>query len=275
MARWGGNPGGRGERTGALTLPAGLFPFSQRGIFRSFDLSTPFPISFHDVVYCPVQSHRPPSLTHSPDLEPHLRTPPTPPTPTHDSLMADPTTITTSPMTTTNTTTSPQQPQQQQQRDAKRALFTAAIILGMLVTGTANTLLNKFQNRVCVENCDGQDGPDQDHQRKGFEQPIWQVRHLHRRGLGGGCDFLSPSHILCISLTHIASTVISLDHTVVYTGSAHISRIPRYPSHSLPRIHPSPKTKSFAMFVGEFLCLFVHYGAEWWQQRRAAASHTR
>ena len=45
------------------------------------------------------------------------------------------------------------------------------LVIGMLSTGTVNTILNKLQDLTCVENCDSPD-PDARHH---FEQPLWQV----------------------------------------------------------------------------------------------------
>jgi hypothetical protein len=52
-------------------------------------------------------------------------------------------------------------------------LGTTALVLviGMLVSGVCNTILNKFQDMQCVGNCDDPD-PKKRHY---FEQPIWQT----------------------------------------------------------------------------------------------------
>ena len=46
------------------------------------------------------------------------------------------------------------------------------LVIGMLFTGTINTLLNKLQDLTCVENC--RDLNRQHHVL--FEQPLWQVK---------------------------------------------------------------------------------------------------
>lgn len=56
-----------------------------------------------------------------------------------------------------------------------RVLITIFIIAGMLITGTANTLLNKWQNRVCVKNCiDGGASGGSGASRVYYEQPVVQ-----------------------------------------------------------------------------------------------------
>lgn len=45
------------------------------------------------------------------------------------------------------------------------------MVAGMLISGTANTLLTKFQMRHCVENCDGKD-------KQNYEQPVWQTLNM-------------------------------------------------------------------------------------------------
>ncbi|KAK9455496.1 hypothetical protein V1511DRAFT_521244 [Dipodascopsis uninucleata] len=44
------------------------------------------------------------------------------------------------------------------------------LVAGMLITGTANSLLTKFQDNQCVANCDGPED-----QRERFEQPVIQT----------------------------------------------------------------------------------------------------
>ncbi|KAI8886125.1 hypothetical protein K501DRAFT_283913 [Backusella circina FSU 941] len=55
-------------------------------------------------------------------------------------------------------------------------LGTTALVLviGMLVSGVCNTILNKFQDMQCVGNCDDPD-PKKRHY---FEQPIWQTLNM-------------------------------------------------------------------------------------------------
>ncbi len=50
---------------------------------------------------------------------------------------------------------------------------TGFLVAGMLVTGTINTLLNKFQDMQCVKNC------NRPGEEEFFEQPVWQVSSSH------------------------------------------------------------------------------------------------
>ncbi|PIA13069.1 hypothetical protein COEREDRAFT_83747 [Coemansia reversa NRRL 1564] len=50
----------------------------------------------------------------------------------------------------------------------------AMLSAGMLVTGTANTLLTKLQDKQCVRNCDDPDTSNHEH----FEQPVWQTLNM-------------------------------------------------------------------------------------------------
>ncbi|KAJ2609763.1 hypothetical protein H4S08_003906, partial [Coemansia sp. RSA 1365] len=50
----------------------------------------------------------------------------------------------------------------------------AMLSAGMLVTGTANTLLTKLQDKQCVRNCDDPDISNHEH----FEQPVWQTLNM-------------------------------------------------------------------------------------------------
>ena len=51
---------------------------------------------------------------------------------------------------------------------------TRFLIVGMLVSGVCNTLLNKLQDMQCVENCDDKDSS----KREYFEQPVWQTLNM-------------------------------------------------------------------------------------------------
>ncbi|CAG8492233.1 9520_t:CDS:2 [Paraglomus brasilianum] len=51
---------------------------------------------------------------------------------------------------------------------------TRFLIVGMLVSGVCNTLLNKLQDMQCVENCDDKDPS----KREYFEQPVWQTLNM-------------------------------------------------------------------------------------------------
>ncbi|KAI8814225.1 hypothetical protein BJ742DRAFT_328042 [Cladochytrium replicatum] len=48
------------------------------------------------------------------------------------------------------------------------------LVVGMLFTGTINTLLNKYQDFACVGNCDDPDPTKRVH----FEQPVWQTLNM-------------------------------------------------------------------------------------------------
>ncbi|KAJ2079479.1 hypothetical protein H4R24_003747 [Coemansia sp. RSA 988] len=50
----------------------------------------------------------------------------------------------------------------------------AILSAGMLVTGTANTLLTKLQDKQCVRNCDDPDVS----KHENFEQPVWQTLNM-------------------------------------------------------------------------------------------------
>ncbi|CAE6471366.1 unnamed protein product [Rhizoctonia solani] len=52
-----------------------------------------------------------------------------------------------------------------------RSSLVPFLIAGMLVTGCANSLLMKWQDRMCVENCE----PGSGRPRVNFEQPVWQT----------------------------------------------------------------------------------------------------
>ncbi|KAI0241363.1 hypothetical protein L0F63_006011 [Massospora cicadina] len=55
-----------------------------------------------------------------------------------------------------------------------RRSHTLFFVAGMLITGTANTILNKYQDRQCVGNCDDPDPS----RRHNFEQPLWQTLNM-------------------------------------------------------------------------------------------------
>ncbi|PVU95646.1 hypothetical protein BB561_001683 [Smittium simulii] len=57
---------------------------------------------------------------------------------------------------------------------AASSQFKLFLAFGMLLTGCLNTLLTKYQDRICVENCTD---PDLS-KRKHFEQPIWQTLNM-------------------------------------------------------------------------------------------------
>jgi nitrate/TMAO reductase-like tetraheme cytochrome c subunit len=54
---------------------------------------------------------------------------------------------------------------------ARHAAIVISMIVGMLITGTSNTILSKFQTRECVLNCDGEN-------KESFEQPMWQTLNM-------------------------------------------------------------------------------------------------
>ncbi|OBZ87118.1 Solute carrier family 35 member F6 [Choanephora cucurbitarum] len=51
---------------------------------------------------------------------------------------------------------------------------TLVLVVGMLVSGVCNTILNKFQDMQCVRNCEDPDPKN----RVYFEQPIWQTLNM-------------------------------------------------------------------------------------------------
>ncbi|WVF68840.1 hypothetical protein IAT40_003613 [Kwoniella sp. CBS 6097] len=50
----------------------------------------------------------------------------------------------------------------------------STLVAGMFITGCANSLLSKYQDMECVENC----GPDAPGPRLDFEQPVWQTLNM-------------------------------------------------------------------------------------------------
>ncbi|KAF9321351.1 hypothetical protein BG003_002199 [Podila horticola] len=48
------------------------------------------------------------------------------------------------------------------------------LVIGMLVAGTANTVISKYQDNTCVKNCDNPDTTTHEH----FEQPLWQTLNM-------------------------------------------------------------------------------------------------
>ncbi|OMJ11598.1 hypothetical protein AYI69_g9772, partial [Smittium culicis] len=52
--------------------------------------------------------------------------------------------------------------------------FKLYLAVGMLVTGTLNTILTKMQNYVCVDNCD--DPNPKNHLL--YSQPVWQTLNM-------------------------------------------------------------------------------------------------
>ena len=54
------------------------------------------------------------------------------------------------------------------------SLGTSSIIAGMFLTGCANSLLTKYQDKLCVENCE----PGSIKPRLDFEQPVWQTLNM-------------------------------------------------------------------------------------------------
>lgn len=55
-----------------------------------------------------------------------------------------------------------------QGQSKSKASIAVFLVAGMLITGTANTLLNKFQDHQCIENCNTPAA-------KFYEQPVWQT----------------------------------------------------------------------------------------------------
>ncbi|KAF8951478.1 hypothetical protein BGZ52_011530 [Haplosporangium bisporale] len=48
------------------------------------------------------------------------------------------------------------------------------LVIGMLIAGTANTVISKYQDNTCVKNCDNPDQSTHEH----FEQPLWQTLNM-------------------------------------------------------------------------------------------------
>ncbi|RHZ53769.1 hypothetical protein Glove_437g36 [Diversispora epigaea] len=49
---------------------------------------------------------------------------------------------------------------------------TQFLVTGMLISGVANTILNKLQDIQCVANCDDPNTAEY------FEQPVWQTLNM-------------------------------------------------------------------------------------------------
>ncbi|KAJ1931613.1 hypothetical protein FBU59_006652, partial [Linderina macrospora] len=52
--------------------------------------------------------------------------------------------------------------------------YGAILATGMLVTGTANTLLTKLQDKQCIRNCADPNPANREY----FEQPVWQTLNM-------------------------------------------------------------------------------------------------
>ncbi|OMH86273.1 Solute carrier family 35 member F6 [Zancudomyces culisetae] len=52
--------------------------------------------------------------------------------------------------------------------------YKTFLALGMLLTGTLNTIFTKFQDKICVENCSDPDPRN----HKEFNQPVWQTLNM-------------------------------------------------------------------------------------------------
>ncbi|TPX54826.1 hypothetical protein PhCBS80983_g05716 [Powellomyces hirtus] len=55
-----------------------------------------------------------------------------------------------------------------------RGSVVLALVAGMLLTGTINTILNKLQDNTCVHNCQAPNPRN----RRYFEQPLWQTVNM-------------------------------------------------------------------------------------------------
>ncbi|ORZ00709.1 hypothetical protein BCR43DRAFT_485667 [Syncephalastrum racemosum] len=51
---------------------------------------------------------------------------------------------------------------------------TLILVVGMLISGVCNTIMNKYQDMQCVENCNDSDPAN----RRYFEQPVWQTLNM-------------------------------------------------------------------------------------------------
>ncbi|KAJ2905639.1 hypothetical protein GGI21_004146, partial [Coemansia aciculifera] len=54
------------------------------------------------------------------------------------------------------------------------AYYGVLLSVGMLATGTLNTLLTKLQDKECIGNCSDPDPSKHEH----FEQPVWQTLNM-------------------------------------------------------------------------------------------------
>ncbi|KAI8922934.1 hypothetical protein BC831DRAFT_473599 [Entophlyctis helioformis] len=82
--------------------------------------------------------------------------------------------------------------------------FVAMLVVGMLFTGTVNTLLNKLQDLTCVSHCDE---PDKT-KRHYFEQPVFQTLNM----------FIGE--VACLFVYHIALLVERLSSKPPASSSA-------------------------------------------------------
>ncbi|KAI9484426.1 hypothetical protein BDB00DRAFT_146403 [Zychaea mexicana] len=57
---------------------------------------------------------------------------------------------------------------------SSHATTTLMLVIGMLVSGVCNTILNKYQDMQCVEFCNDPDPS----KRRYFEQPVWQTLNM-------------------------------------------------------------------------------------------------
>ncbi|KAI8083153.1 uncharacterized protein BX664DRAFT_339928 [Halteromyces radiatus] len=55
-----------------------------------------------------------------------------------------------------------------------RTTATSVLVIGMLISGVCNTILNKYQDMQCVENCQALDPAE----RRYYEQPVWQTLNM-------------------------------------------------------------------------------------------------
>lgn len=56
----------------------------------------------------------------------------------------------------------------------QRSLYVPVLVAGMLITGSANSLLTKYQDMLCVENCADPDVRN----HVVYEQPVWQSLNM-------------------------------------------------------------------------------------------------
>ncbi|ORZ19017.1 hypothetical protein BCR42DRAFT_412045 [Absidia repens] len=59
-------------------------------------------------------------------------------------------------------------------RSGPTSSTVSILMIGMLVSGVCNTILNKYQDMQCVGNCEDPDPT----QRRYFEQPVWQTLNM-------------------------------------------------------------------------------------------------
>ncbi|GHJ85303.1 hypothetical protein NliqN6_1705 [Naganishia liquefaciens] len=92
-----------------------------------------------------------------------------------------------------------------------RSWAVPMLVVGMLVSGSANSLLTKYQDMQCVENC-----AEGDARRLNFEQPVWQSLNM----------FIGE--FMCMIPFLLKPWISRLRHGPVYTPALVYSPIPQH-----------------------------------------------